>query len=159
MDAISPGADNRRAVLRTGTFEILKALRSFAQLHGGDMFALLVFTTIWSANGENLLGDERYAGLHRIGPDKGSLPMTDAALQMAIGAPAEIVARYVDAFLALGIVERVQGGLVAPAAVFTSPEMMDAAVEFYDRIQGLGRALKGVGFDLIEETAPSPLRA
>ena len=64
MDAAT---DNRRAVLRTGTFEILAALRSFARLHGGDVFALLVFTTIWSANGENLLGDARYAGLHRIG--------------------------------------------------------------------------------------------
>lgn len=158
MDAISPGADNRRAVLRTGTFEILKALRSFSKLHGGDMFALLIFTTIWSANGENLLGDERYAGLHRIGPDKGSLPVTDVDLRQLIGAPAEIVDRYVEAFVALGIVERVQGGLVAPAAVFTSPEMMDAAVEFYDRIQALGRALKAVGFDLFEP-APPPLSA
>lgn len=139
--------DNRRAVLRTGTFEILKALRAFSRLNGGDMFALLVFTTIWSANGENLLTDDRYAGLNRIGPDKGSLPITDADLRRAIGAPAEIVDRYVDAFLELGIVERVPGGLVAPGAVFTSPEMMDAAIEFNDRIRELGRALKGVGFE------------
>lgn len=140
-------ADNRRAVLRTGTFEILQALRAFAKLHGGDVFALLIFTTIWSANGENLLTDDRFAGLNHIGPDKGSLPITDAQLRRAIGAPAEIVDRYVDAFLELGIVERVQGGLVAPAAVFTSPEMMDAAIEFNDRMRQLGRALKGVGFD------------
>lgn len=151
MDA---AADNRRAVLRTGTFEILKALRSFSQLHGGDMFALLIFTTIWSANGENLLGDERYAGLHRIGPDKGSLPVTDAALRQAIGAPAEIVDRYVEGFIALGIVERVQGGLIAPAAVFTSPEMMDAAVEFYGRIQELGLALRTVGFEFGQAAPP-----
>ena len=155
MDA---AADNRRAVVRTGTFEILAALRSFAKLHGGDVFALLVFTTIWSANGENLLGDERYAGLHRIGPDKGSLPMTDAALYQAIGAPPEIVGRYVEAFISLGIVERAPGGLIAPAAVFTSPEMMDAAVEFYERNQQLGRALRAVGFELVERELP-PLSA
>ncbi len=155
MDA---AADNRRAVLRTGTFEILAALRSFAKLHGGDVFALLVFTTIWSANGENLLGDDRYAGLHRIGPDKGSLPMTDAALYKAIGAPAEIVGRYVEAFISLGIIERAPGGLIAPAAVFTSPEMMDAAVEFYERIQRLGRSLREVGFELVEPELP-PLSA
>ena len=155
MDA---AADNRRAVVRTGTFEILAALRSFAKLHGGDVFALLVFTTIWSANGENLLGDERYAGLHRIGPDKGSLPMTDAALYQAIGAPPEIVGRYVEAFISLGIVERAPGGLIAPAAAFTSPEMMDAAVEFYERIQQLGRALRAVGFELVERELP-PLSA
>lgn len=155
MSVFSSEADNRRAVLRTGTFEILNALHSFARLHGGDMFALLVFTTIWSANGENLLGDERYAGLHRIGPDKGSMPITDAALQKAIGAPAEIIARYVDAFLQLGIVERVQGGLIAPSAVFTSPDMMDAANEFYDRMLGLGRALRAVGFEF-EALRPQP---
>ena len=39
--AVTPSraTDNRRAVLRTGVFEILKALRSFSRLHGGDMFA------------------------------------------------------------------------------------------------------------------------
>lgn len=155
MDA---AADNRRAVLRTGTFEILAALRSFARLHGSDVFALLVFTTIWSANGENLLGDARYAGLHNIGPDKGSLPITDAALRKAIGAPAEVIDRYVEAFISLGVIERVPGGLIAPAAVFTSPEMMDAAEEFYARIQGLGGALRAVGFELLAPEPP-PLRA
>ncbi len=155
MDAAT---DNRRAVLRTGTFEILAAFRSFARLHGGDVFALLVFTTIWSANGENLLGDARYAGLHRIGPDKGSLPITDAALRQAIGAPAEIIDRYVEAFIALGIIDLVPVAMIAPAAVFTSPEMMDAAEEFYQRIQGLGRALQAVGFELLAP-APSPLSA
>ena len=84
MDA---AADNRRAVLRTGTFEILAALRSFARLHGGDVFALLVFTTIWSANGENLLGDARYAGLHNIGPDKGSLPITERVANEVLSLP------------------------------------------------------------------------
>lgn len=153
MDA---AIDNRRAVLRTGTFEILAAFRSFAKLHGGDVFALLVFTTIWSANGENLIGDERYAALQHIGPDKGSLPITDADLRQAIGAPAEIIDRYVETFISLGIVERVPAGLIAPGAVFTSPEMMDAAVEFYERIQGLGRALRAVGFELIE---PEPQTA
>lgn len=141
-----PTIDNRRAVLRTGTFEILKALRAFSRLHGGDMFALLIFTTIWSANGENLLGDERFAALERIGPDKGSLPITDAALQRAIGAPAEIIDAYVEKFLEQGVVERVPGGLIAPAGVFTSPEMMDAANEFYDRMLAMVAALRSVGF-------------
>ena len=140
--------DNRRAVVRTGTFEILKALRAFSRLHGGDMFALLIFTTIWSANGENLLGDERFAALERIGPDKGSLPITDAALQRAIGAPAEIVDSYVQAFLDQGVVERVPGGLIAPAGVFTSPEMMEAANEFYARMVAMVAALRSIGFSV-----------
>jgi hypothetical protein len=139
-------SDNRRAVLRAGTFEILKSLRAFSRLHEGDMFALLVFTTIWSANGEHLIGDERYTSLHTIGPDSTSAPITDEALQRAIGAPAAVVAGYVDKFIGLGVVERVSGGLIIPGAVFTLPDMMDAANEFYDRMLSLVASLRTVGF-------------
>ena len=156
MTTVPPGSDNRRAVLRAGTYEILKSLRSFARLHGGDMFALLVFTSIWSANGEHLIGDPRFAGLHQIGPDSTSAPITDENLQAALGAPREIVDGYVSAFLEMGVVERVPGGLVIPGAVFTSPEMMDAANEFYDRIMALVSALRAVGFSFGETSPAAP---
>ena len=146
-----PGTDNRRAVLRAVVFEVLKAQRSLAKLHNGDMFALMVFTTIWSANGEHLIGDPRYAGLRDIAPDSTITPITDDQLQRALGAPRDMVDRYVKAFLEDGWIERVPGGLAAPRAVFTSPEMMDAANEVYDRIIGLVSALRLGGFGLGEE--------
>jgi hypothetical protein len=149
MNQLEP-ADNRRAVLRVATFEIIKTLRAFARLHGGDMFALMIFTTIWSANGEHLIGDPRYAGLHQIGPDSTSTPITETELHRAIGAPPEIIDRYLAAFLDMGIVERVSGGLVAPGAVFTSPEMIEAANEFYDRMLSLAAGLRSVGFSFGE---------
>lgn len=146
----SPAVDNRRAVVRVTTLEILKALRSLAQLHEGDLFALLVFTNIWSANGEHLIGDERYSGLRDIGPDSTSKPITDDQLQRSLGVPRDMLDRYVEMFIHMGLVERISGGLVIPGAVFTSAEMMSGANEAYDRILGLISALRSVGFSLGE---------
>jgi len=154
----SRATDNRRAVLRTGVFEILKALRSFSRLHGGDMFALLVFTTIWNANSEHLIGDERYKGIFDVAPDSANVPITDDELHRAIGAPPEIIDGYVAAMIEEGIVERVPGGLITPRPVFLTPEMMDAAHEFYDRILGLVAALRAVGFSFGDEPMPSHWR-
>ena len=78
---------------------------------------------------------------------------TDEGLQAALGAPREIIDSYVAAFLDMGVVERVSGGLVIPGAVFTSPEMMEAANEFYDRIMALVSALRAVGFSFGENAA------
>ena len=91
----SQAVDNRRAVLRVTTLEILKALRS-------------------------------------------------------LGVPRDMLDRYVEMFIHMGLVERISGGLVVPGAVFTSAEMMSGANEAYDRIVGLISALRGVGFSLGE---------
>lgn len=147
----SQAADNRRAVLRVTALEILKALRSLAQMHDGDMFALLIFTSIWSANGEHLIGDERYASLRTIGPDSTSKPITYDQLQRSLGVPHDILDRYLKTFIEIGLVEQVPCGLVVPGAVFTTTEMMDGANEVHDRIFGLLGALRGVGFPLSEE--------
>jgi hypothetical protein len=149
----SQAADNRRAVLRVTTLEVLKALRSLAQMHDGDMFALLIFTSIWSANGEHLIGDERYTSLRTIGPDSTSKPVTYDQLQRSLGVPHDILDRYLKMFIATGLVEQVQCGLVVPGAAFTSTEMMDGANEAYDRIVGLVSALQSVGLPLPGEAS------
>lgn len=152
------GVDNRRAVLRAGVYEILKALRSFSRLHGGDMFALLVFTTIWNANSEHLIGDDRYKGIFDVAPDSANVPITDEELQRALGGPPAVISGYVEAFVKEGIVERVPGGLITPRPVFLSAEMMDATNEFYDRILGLVAALRAAGFSFGDEPMPAHWR-
>jgi len=146
MSTGRPDKDNRRAVLRVSVFEIIKILKAFSRLHGGDMFALMIFSAIWSANGEHLIGDTRYTGLHEIGPDSTSVPVPVEVLYRTLGAPPQIIDAYIASFIEMGIVEQVGGGLQAPGAVFTSPEMMEAANEFYDRMIGLAAALRSVGF-------------
>lgn len=154
----SRATDNRRAVLRSGVFEIMKAMRSFSRLHGGDMFALLVFTTIWNANSEHLIGDERYKGIYDVAPDSANVPMTDQALYRSLGAPPEVIDGYVKALIEEGIVERVPGGLITPRPVFLTPEMMDAANEFYDRLLGLVASLRAAGFSFGDEAMPAHWR-
>lgn len=139
--------DNRRLITRIVTREILEALAALARMHGGDMFEMLVFAAIWTANSGHLTSTDRYAGLYDIPPDRDRRPMSDAELAAAIGAPAEILEHYLDKLIADGIVERVAGGLTVPAAVFTRADMLDGSGEIQARMAHLIVALRRAGFE------------
>jgi hypothetical protein len=144
-------ADNRRAVVRVAAYEILRALGALSRISSGDVVELLVFTAIWTCNTQHLLGHgPRYAQLHDIPPDSQRRPVTDAELQRAASMPQDIIDRYVTKLIADGLVERVPGGLVAPSAVFTRPEMLDGNNELYARLVSMVAALRGVGFQVGE---------
>jgi hypothetical protein len=144
-------ADNRRAVVRVAAHEILRALGVLSRISHGDVVELLVFTAIWTSNTQHLLGaGPRYAELHDIPPDSQRRPVTDAELQRAASMPQDIIDRYVTKLIADGLVERVPGGLVAPSAVFTRPEMLDGNNELYARLVSMVAALRGVGFQVGE---------
>ncbi|MDO8380453.1 hypothetical protein [Phenylobacterium sp.] len=49
-------ADNRRVMARIMTHEVLRGLATMARVGGGDMIQFLVFSGIWSANTQHLLG-------------------------------------------------------------------------------------------------------
>ena len=135
-----------------------KISRAMARVHGDDVIEYFVFTALWVLNSSHLIGDQRYVQLKSIPPDVLRKPASIEELRAALPMPADILQTYVKRLLEKGLAEEVSGKLVVPTAVFTSPEMMDAAVEFYERIQQLGRALRAVGFELVERELP-PLSA
>jgi len=143
--------DNRRVLARIMTHEVLRGLAAMARSGGGDMIQFLVFSGIWSANTQHLLGMKgRYAEQNDIPPDSQRRPIPQEDLVHMLCMPEDIVARYVETLEADGIVERVAGGLVVPAAVFTRPAMLDGNNELYARVMSLVSALRGVGFSFGE---------
>lgn len=147
MTAPAPSLDNRRATARVMTYEVLRGLAAMARHGRWDMIQFLVFSGVWSANTQHLLGPKaRYGELNDIPPDSQRRPVSQAALADMLCMPDDIVARYVEALIAEGIVERVGDGLVVPSAVFTRPEMMDGNNELYARVLSLVSALRGAGF-------------
>ncbi|MFN3513253.1 MAG: hypothetical protein ACK41C_09425 [Phenylobacterium sp.] len=140
------GRDNRRAIVRAVSTEVLKSLTALAQAGGGDTISLLVFTGIWTANTQHLIGTGRYTALEDIPPDSQRRPILEADLERAIGIPQPILGDYVTRLIAGGIVERLPAGLVVPSAIFTTPQQVDGTNEFYARIMSIVRALRDAGF-------------
>ncbi|MDO8323543.1 MAG: hypothetical protein Q7T23_11440 [Phenylobacterium sp.] len=152
MTNASPRPDNRRATARIMTHEVLKGLAAMARTSGGDMIQFLVFSGIWSANTQHLIGGKgRYAELTDIPPDSQRRPISEAVLADMLCMPRDIVARYVEKLVAEGAAERLGDGLVIPSAVFTRPEMMDRNNEIYARVLSLVSALRGAGFSFGDE--------
>jgi hypothetical protein len=146
-----PPVDNRRLTARVIAEEVMRSLGVLADLHGGDMIGMLIFIGIWTANSQHLNArPDRYAGLLEIAPDSQRRPIPESDLRAQLRMPEHIVAAYVKKLIADGLVERLPGGLVAPSAVFTRPEMMEGAKELYARMIGLAAHLRSAGFALGE---------
>lgn len=147
MTDLAPPFDNRRITARIMTHEVLRGLAAMARASGADMIQFLVFSGIWSANTQHLLGvKDRYAGLNDIPPDSQRRPISQVALGDMLCMPQDIISRYVDMLIEEGVVERLGDGLVVPSAVFTRPQALDGNNELYARVLSLVTALRGAGF-------------
>lgn len=150
-DDAPPPVDNRRLTARVIAVEVMRSLGALADLQGGDMIGMLIFVGVWTANSEHLNArTDRYAGLHEVAPDSQRRPIPEADLPARLRMPEQIVTSYVEKLIADGLLERLPGGLVAPSAVFTRPEMMEGAKELYARMIGLAAHLRTAGFALGE---------
>ena len=139
--------DNRRAIVRVLTGEIMRGLRDLAAMHEGDMIRALVFTAISSANTQHLhAAGGRYASFYDLPPDRERRPVTIEQLVDSLLMPRDIVERYVTALCADGFCEPAASGYVVPSAVFTRPEMLNAVNEFYTGAVRLVTALQNAGF-------------
>lgn len=143
--------DNRRLLVRIIAGEFIHGLTRLSSTQGGDIIRLLVFTGIWVSNTGHLTSKTRYAALRDIPPDAQRRPVSDAALVDMLSMPADIVSRYVEELLADGLVERVSGGLVAPAAVFTDEAHLRGSTELHDIMRRMVGRLRDLGFDLADD--------
>lgn len=146
-------ADTRRATVRALTSEVLRGIRALAEMHGGDTIALIVFTGVWVGNTQHLTTDpSRYAELYDIPPDSQRRPLSMEALQRSTGVPIEILEIYVPRLIDRGLLEALPGGgLVAPSAVFTSPQMIGGANEVYTRAMSIVNVLRTAGFSFSDQ--------
>lgn len=142
--------DIRRLTLRIVASDFARMLPVLAQAQGGDVFRYLVFTTIWTANSQHLTSPDRYAELYDIPPDAQRRPAPEALIREMLGAPREVVDPYIEQMVAEGTVERVAGGLLVPSAVFTQPDQLANANEFYARFVAMIARLRESGFSFGE---------
>jgi hypothetical protein len=139
-------ADNRRAIVRIVASEMVRIAGSMARRHDDDVIEYMVFTAIWVLNSEHLIGDERYAALKSIPPNVMRRPATLGDLQREIPMPEPILTTYVDRLLKKGFIEQAPGGLIAPTAVFTEPDMLEGADELYGRMMQMATSMRNAGF-------------
>lgn len=143
--------DNRRAIVRASTAEVVKGLAATARLIGGDTIFLLVFTGIWVANVQHIPNDSgRFAGITDIPPDSQRRPVTEDELERLVGVPQPILGDYVERLIVSGLAERLPGGLVVPTAVFTRPDQIAGANEIYTRLLSMVSAMRAAGFQFGE---------
>ncbi len=141
--------DNRRLTTRILSYEFIDLLSEMARDHGGDIIALMVFTGVWTSNTSHLRNTtERYGSLHDIPPDSQRRPITDADLAARLCLNRAVQDPYVEALIQTGLLERRSGGLVAPAAVFTRPDMMAGAHETYGRLISMLARMRQAGIPL-----------
>lgn len=140
------GVDNRRLTLRIVSAETVRTISAMSSAHGGDVIRYMVFAAIWTANSGHLTSPDRYAELYDIPPDSQRRPVSESAVRETLGIPSEIFDSYLADLIAEGSVERASGGLFVPAAVFTRPEQLANANEFYARFVTLITRLRSAGF-------------
>lgn len=138
--------DNRRLTLRIVTAETISTIAAMAQAHGGDVIRFMVFAAIWTANSQHLTSPERYAELYDIPPDAQRRPVPESVVRETLGIPSAIFDAYLADLIAEGAVERASGGLIVPSAVFTRPDQLANANEFYARFVALITRLRSAGF-------------
>lgn len=141
-------ADNRRLVVRVSSHQILTVLADLADRLGFDMIETLVHAGVWTANTEHLLANTgRYARLLDLPPDSLRRPVGEAELMARLRLPPAVFQPCVERLIERGYIERTGAGLVAPSAVFTRPEMVDALTACFDGVAGLVETLRRIGLD------------
>jgi hypothetical protein len=127
---------------------ILRVLELLAEFFG-DVRTGIVALTIATANTAHLedrAGDGwRYASLDHAPPDDLRKPISAARLAESLGFPYETMRQHVRRLLDSGVCVRVDGGLIIPTAVVTTPAAARATLINVRYVRKFVRDLAGIG--------------
>ncbi|MDP1630999.1 MAG: hypothetical protein Q8L66_06220 [Caulobacter sp.] len=139
--------DRTRLAVRLGTEYALKSLRLLSSVLGGDMIAAIVIAEIVSANTAHLNArqDARYVRLDDLPPDSERRPVSALAVAGSLGIPRETARRCIKRLEAMGVCQRVKGGVIIPTAVLSIPQHQPLQAanianlrQLVSRVQALG---------------------
>lgn len=126
-DPLAGALENHRALVRLSAQYFLKTLDIAKAAHGGDAMQAIIFTTLWSANVNQVRSRGGYD--ETLVPDEERRPVTVARLAQLVGAPTETVRRHVVRLIEEGLCTRVgRKGVVVTSEVFLREATL-AAVE------------------------------
>ncbi len=126
------GADVRRQVVRLCGVHTLATMQIATDAVDQDLITTLMFLAVSRANTREVTQQSQrsgaFSGIDQIPPDDLRRPVSVYALARELGLPYETARRHAQKLVATGLCERVEDGLVIPAAVY-GREAMRVAVE------------------------------
>ncbi len=126
------GADVRRQVVRLCGVHTLATMRIATEAVDQDLITTLMFLAVSRANTREVTQQAQrsgaFSGIDQIPPDDLRRPVSVYALARELGLPYETARRHAQKLAAAGLCERMEDGLVIPAAVYRREAML-AAVE------------------------------
>lgn len=150
--------DNRRLVVRVLSQQVLQLLTDWARRNNEDLIAVLIFTTIWTANSAHIATHPalRYADSRDIPSDTVRRPVPLDDLPDMICLPRAIVAVYVRDLVGRGLIEATDAGLMVPSAVLARMDTLENLNSTYDHALSLFAALQQAGLQTGAAIAPNP---
>lgn len=140
--------DGARAAVRLGADYMLRSLRMLGELSGGQMLSGMISLAIVQANTGHLDGGGAYRDLSDLPPDGVRRPVSVLAIANSLGLPYETTRRHIDKMIQAGQVQRVDGGIIVPAAALDSARHRELLAAHLTSLRRLVRGLAAAGLDL-----------
>lgn len=142
----------------TGRLAIAYVLDAVANARGDShLLDTLLYATISQANVMQISRQAdlqvAFAGAHEAPPDEMRRPVSMNALATSLSLPFETVRRRVRGLIRRGVCQAVDGGVVVPTAVVSSPDYLRVTTAAYDRLAAFYRQLRRL--DLLHDLPPA----
>jgi hypothetical protein len=151
----SPEAPSRIIVRASSDF-VLRGVPESVRCFGGIRRATILCAIV-AANVQHVTRSAelawRYARLCEILPDCERRPVNMNSLAASLTIPWETARRHIHALIDDGLCVKIDGGVIVPVAVLTSPRVMPFNAALKDSFWRMIKALRAIGFDFAEVAA------